>query len=355
MISSNHRGLILCAMGIPLCAIVILAAISLGSHAIHPLTTLQILGHHALDAVGFNFRVSEPPPWSSQDSAIVWHVRTPRVLVGAFVGAGLAFAGTLMQGLFRNPLASPGILGVSAGGAFGAVLCIGLGGATYSIWPLPACAFVGALATVLIVYALASYQGDTPLATLLLAGIAVSALAGSATSFVLVMSARHEWHVAKEILFWSLGGLDARRWEHVAMVAAPIGLAVTGSVFFLRELNIMLLGEQQARTLGVDTSRLKLSLLAIASLATGAAVGVSGLIAFVGLLVPHLLRMIVGPDHRVLIPASLLGGAIFLVVTDTVVRTLGPVELRLGIVTGALGAPFFLLLLIKYRNKAIHL
>jgi iron complex transport system permease protein len=260
-----------------------------------------------------------------------------------------------MQGLFRNPLASPGILGVSAGGAFGAVVCLAFGWAEYLIWPLPASAFAGSLVTILVVYGLASYQGETPLATLLLAGIALSALAGSATSFVLVMSAQHEWYVAKEMLFWSLGGLDARRWEHVAMVAVPTVVAIASSLLFLRELNIMLLGEQQARSLGVDTSRLKLSLLVLTSVVTGAAVGVSGLIGFVGLVIPHLLRMLVGPDHRILVPASLLGGAIFLVTTDTVVRSLGPAELRLGIVTGALGAPFFLLLLIKHRNEAVHL
>jgi iron complex transport system permease protein len=355
MINSNRRGMLVCAVGIPLCVIVILVAISVGTHPIRPATTARILWHNSLAALRLADRGSPPVEWTPQQAAIVWQVRAPRVLVGAFVGAGLAFAGTLMQGLFRNPLASPGVLGVSAGGAFGAVLCLAFGWATASIWPLPTFAFVGALITILVVYALASYQGETPLATLLLAGIAVTALAGSATSFVLVMTASDEWHVAKDILFWSLGGLDARRWEHVAMAAGPTAIAAATSLFFLRELNIMLLGEEQARTLGVDTSRLKLVLLTLASMATGAAVGVSGLIGFVGLMIPHLLRMLVGPDHRVLVPASLLGGAVFLVVTDTVVRCFGPTELRLGIVTGALGAPFFLLLLIRHRNKAIHL
>ncbi len=342
-------------MAVPLCALVVLMAISVGSHPIHPVRTFQILWHHGVAATGLARGSLPEPAWSPQEEAIVWHVRAPRVLVGAVVGAGLAFAGAVMQGLFRNPLASPGILGVSSGGAFGAVLCLASGWAAYSVWTLPACAFAGALATMLVVYALASYQGDTPLATLLLAGIAMSALAGSATSFLLVLSARDQWRAATEILFWSLGGLDARRWEHLAIVAAPTGIAVAGSIFFLRELNIMLLGEEQARTLGVDTSRLKLSLLLLTSLATGAAVAVSGLIGFVGLLVPHFLRMLVGPDHRVLVPASLLGGALFLVVTDTVVRSVAPAELRLGIVTGALGAPFFLFLLIQHRNKALHL
>jgi iron complex transport system permease protein len=355
MENSPRRPLFLCAIGLPLCAVAVLVAISIGTHRIHPGTTLRILWHHSLAAAGITLDDTGEVGWSRQDAAIVWHVRAPRVLAGLFVGAGLAFAGTVMQGLFRNPLASPGILGVSAGGAFGAVLCLALGWATHSIWPLPASAFAGALGTILLVYSLASYQGETPLATLLLAGIAVAALAGSATSFVIVVSARDDWQVAKEIIFWSLGGLDARRWEHVAMVAVPTVLAAGGSVLFLRDLNIMLLGEEQAKTLGVETSRLKLLLLTLASLATGAAVAVSGLIGFVGLMVPHLLRMLVGPDHRVLVPASLIGGALFLIITDTLVRSIAPAELRLGIVTGALGAPFFLFLLIKHRNDAVHL
>jgi iron complex transport system permease protein len=355
MSKNNGRRLLLYGVGVPLAAVVIFAGISIGTYPIHPATTSRILCHHALIAAGLSADSPASSEWSPQQAAIIWHVRTPRVLVAALVGASLAFAGTLMQGLFRNPLASPGILGVSAGGAFGAVACLAMGWAGYSIWPLPACAFAGALATIMTVYTLASYQGETPLATLLLAGIAMSALAGSATSFVLVMSAQYEWEVAKEILFWSLGGLDARRWEHVAIAAIPLAIAVSGSLVFLRDLNIMLLGEEQARTLGVDTSRLKVSLLVLTSMATGAAVGVSGLVGFVGLVIPHMLRMLVGPDHRQLVPASLLGGAIFLVVTDTVVRSIGPAELRLGIVTGALGAPFFLLLLVKHRNKAIHL
>ena len=139
------------------------------------------------------------------------------------------------------------------------------------------------------------------------------------------------------------------------MIAAPVGFAVCGAVFFLRDLNVMLLGEEQARTLGVDTARVKLILLALASITTGAAVAVSGLIGFVGLLVPHMLRLLVGPDQRVLVPVSLMGGAVFLTTTDAVMRSIAPAELRLGVVTGALGAPFFLYLLIKNRNKAVHL
>ena len=355
MRNSSRRSLMLCLLGGPVGLMVALVAISIGPYRVHPATTCRILWHHSLSAVGMPPAPAPGSGWSAQEAAIVWHVRAPRVLVAMLVGAALAFAGTLMQGLFRNPLASPGVLGVSAGGALGAVVCIALGWAARSIWPLPVCAFAGALVTILTVYSLASYHGDTPLATLLLAGIAMAALAGSATSFVIVMSARHDWHVAKQILFWSLGGLDARRWEHVAMTAVPTAVAVCGCVPFLRELNIALLGEEQARTLGVDTSRLKLVLLTLTSMATGAAVAVSGLIGFVGLVIPHLLRMLVGPDHRVLVPASLLGGAVFLVITDTIVRTVAPTELRLGIVTGALGAPFFLFLLIKHRNKAIHL
>jgi iron complex transport system permease protein len=349
----RRRGLVVCAVGLPVLIVLGFLAIGVGHQRIPPRETARVLARKLFPAG------STAPPGSTLPAGgyapIVWTIRTPRVLTAVFVGAGLALAGALMQGLFRNPLASPGLLGVSAGGSFGAVLAIALGWTAGSIWPLPVGAFAGAFLTLFTVYVLASYHGDTPLATLLLAGIAVSAIAGSATSFVLVMTARHSWDVGKEIVFWTLGGLDARRWEHVGMVAGPVSIAAAGSVFLLRELNLMLLGEEQARTLGVDTRRLKLIALGLTALATGSAVAVSGLIGFVGLMVPHLMRMIVGPDHRTLVPASAIGGAIFLVATDTLVRTLAPAELRLGIVTGALGAPFFLYLLIKNRERAIHL
>jgi iron complex transport system permease protein len=364
MTQSSRRPLIVCAVGLPALAVLVFVAIGLGTRRIAPDDTPRIFGtqrttpSETARILICKMSGGERPAdasWSRSDETIIWLIRTPRVLTAMFVGAGLALAGALMQGLFRNPLASPGILGVSAGGALGAVVCIAFGWATVSIWPLPIAAFGGSFVTIFVVYVLASYHGDTPLATLLLAGIAVSAIAGSATSFVIVMVSRDSWEIGKEIVFWTLGELAARRWEHVGVVAGPVAIAAAGSVFVLRELNLMLLGEEQARTLGVDTRRLKIIVLALASLATGAAVAVSGLIGFVGLVVPHLLRMLVGPDHRSLVPAALLGGGIFLVVTDTVVRTLAPAELRLGIVTGALGAPFFLYLLLKNRDKAIHL
>ncbi|HRU07636.1 MAG TPA: iron chelate uptake ABC transporter family permease subunit, partial [Candidatus Brocadiia bacterium] len=279
----------------------------------------------------------------------------PRVLSAALAGAALAFAGLLMQGLFRNPLASPDVLGASSGASLGAVLCIAGGWAARSIWPVPACAFLGALAVVTVVYALASSHGDTPLATLLLAGVAVSAFTGAMTSLVLSLAASHSWEAAREIVLWTMGGLDARQWKHVLAAAPPMAVSIAAGLVFTRDLNIMLLGEEQARTLGVDTRRLKVCVLAAASLATGAAVAIGGLIAFVGLIVPHLLRLLLGPDHRRLGPACVFGGAVFLVAMDTAARTIGPTEIRLGILTGALGAPFFLFLLASQRNKALHL
>lgn len=346
-LSETQKIVLVCVVGLSLCALVILAAVALGSESIPLGTTLRILG----ERMGLDVDES----WSPDQQAIVMQVRLPRVLVAAMVGAALAFSGALLQGLFRNPLASPSLLGVGGGGALGAVICIATGLAARSLWPLPLCAFAGALLTIFTVYALATTHGETPLATLLLAGIAVTAFVGAATSLVIVISAQHSWDIGRQILFWTMGGLDARRWEHVTIAAIPIGAAVVGAVFFLRELNIMLLGEEQARTLGVDTRRLKIWILLLTSLATGAAVAVSGLIGFVGLLVPHLLRLILGPDHRRLIPATVFAGAVFLVVMDTLARWIAPTEMRLGIITGALGAPFFVVLLIRHRKKAIHL
>ncbi len=335
------------AIGLFACLLVIVGAVAVGSEPIPPGTTVRILLNR--------MHLAGAGTWSPQYSAIILRVRLPRVLTGAIVGAALALAGVLMQGLFRNPLASPGILGVSAGGAVGAVLCIAAGIAARNLWALPLASFAGALATIGIVYALATYHGETPVATLLLAGIAMTALAGALTSLVLVISAQRSWDVAREILFWTMGGLDARRREHVALAGIPLIFAAGATTFLVRDLNIMLLGEEQARTLGVDTGRLKVATLAVASVATGAAVAVSGLIGFVGLIVPHAARLLVGPDHRRLVPASLFGGAVFLVTMDTIARTAAPAELRLGILTGALGAPFFLFLLVRYRRRTLHL
>lgn len=283
--------------------------------------------------------------------AIVIKLRLPQVLCGALVGGALALAGTLLQGLFRNPLAAPSLVGVTAGGAFGAVLAYHVGLAATFLLAVPVSAFIGALGVSLIVYVLSTRSGETHIPTLLLTGIAFTALVGAATSAVIALSLR-SWVVAREIVFWSLGGLEDRRWEHVLMVLPAVVVGAGGGLLYAKELNILALGERQAASLGVETAAVKRNVLALAALATGAAVAAAGVIGFVGLVVPHLLRLLVGPDHRRLLPVSFLGGAVFVVGMDILHRTLirgllNTPELRLGVLTGLVGAPFFIYLLIK--------
>jgi iron complex transport system permease protein len=302
---------------------------------------LSILaGRLGLDLVGF----------TRTEQLVVEQIRLPRIVVGSLVGMALATAGASMQGLFRNPMADPGIIGVSAGGATGAVLAIALGlhGSSFA---LPVFAFLGALGASFLVYGIATAGGRFSMAALLLAGVAVASFLGAVISAVLVMVPEQEG--LREILFWLAGGLEARSWAHVR-VALPMILLGTGVILLLaRDLNLLLLGDDEARSLGVRVAMTRNTLLAAASMVTGVAVAVSGTIGFVGLVVPHMLRLVVGPDHRVLIPASALGGALFLVLADTVARTvLQPAELRVGIVTAFVGAPFFVFLLIRNKGQA---
>ena len=277
--------------------------------------------------------------------AILLQIRLPRVLVAALVGGALAMAGTVMQALFRNPMADPGIIGVSSGGALGAVIAIFTGLAFLHPLLLPALALIGATLSAFLVYALATRQGRTPVTTLLLAGIAVSSFLTALTS--LLLSLTQNILVLRELLFWLMGGLDGRGWHHVRIVFLPVVLGGFGLIAFARELNLLASGgEEEAASLGVEVEWTKRILLLVASLITGLAVAVSGVIGFVGLVIPHLTRLLVGPDHRILLPASFLCGAAFLILADLVTRTIFQAEeLRLGIVTAFVGAPFFLYLL----------
>jgi iron complex transport system permease protein len=279
---------------------------------------------------------------------IVWLIRTPRVIVAALVGAGLAVAGAQMQGLFRNPLASPDIIGTSAGGVLGAVLSLATGLAMRSIFYLPVMSFTGALLALFLVYAIATRHGRTPVTTLLLTGVAFNALIGAITSFVISLQ-WVRWEVAQEILFWMMGGLDSRTWKHVWLSLPCIVIGLIVAFVYSRDLDVLLLGEETALAVGTDVERVKRIILTCAALLTGAAVAVSGLIGFVGLVIPHVVRLIIGPKHRYLLPASALTGAAFLILMDILARTVSrPEEIRLGIVTAILGAPFFLYLLLRH-------
>jgi iron complex transport system permease protein len=272
-------------------------------------------------------------------ATIVWQMRMPRVLSAILVGAALSSAGLVMQAYFRNSLANPGLLGVSSGGAAGAVIAIAAGWASVSLWFLPLAAIAGAVAATGGVLILARHGASTE--RLLLAGVALNALLGAVTSYVLSQYIGLYERNA-QILFWLLGGLEDRTWEHVA-IALPI-IAAAALLWPLgRSMDLMSLGVSEAQSLGVDVRRVRRRMLALATVLTAVATAVAGAVGFVGLVVPHILRLLVGPEHRRLVPLSLVGGAVFVLACDIAGRMAG--GLRLGIITSLIGAPFFLWLL----------
>jgi iron complex transport system permease protein len=292
---------------------------------------------------------------SHRDAIIIYDIRLPRMLLGALVGAALAVSGALMQGLFRNPLADPAIVGVSAGASLGAVSVIVLGAtvlapamALFGIFTLPLAAFAGALAVTLVLYRISTRRGQTSVATMLLAGIAVGAMAMAFTGFLIFVADDRQ---LRELTFWTLGSLAGSTWTKL-WAAGPIILAAFAlSPFLARGLNALALGEAAAGHLGIAVERLKGGAILAVAAAAGASVAVSGGIGFVGIIVPHLLRLAIGPDHRYLLPASALLGASLLLVADAASRTIvAPAELPIGIVTAAVGAPFFLWLLLRKRG-----
>ena len=282
-------------------------------------------------------------------ATVVFGLRLPRVVLAALVGAALAGAGVLYQALFRNPLADPYILGVSSGAGLATVIVLAATAhATQLRYGLvPAASFAGALLTMLLVVKLASAGARLDTTSLLLSGVAVSYTFAALTSFVM-LSARDS---LTTVVYWTMGGLTGASWGYVAMIAPMFVIGAALPFAFSRELNLMLLGDERAGQLGVPVERFKLLALAIGSLLTAAAVAVAGLIGFVGLMVPHMVRLVIGPDHRLLLPASLLAGGTVLVLADLVARTvLAPVEIPVGIVTAILGGPFFVWLLVRGRR-----
>lgn len=274
-------------------------------------------------------------------STIVWDIRLPRTLVGLAVGAGLAASGVVMQAFFRNALASPGLLGVSSGGALGAVACIAFGGGSVSLFMVPAASIAGAFLATGAVMMLAR-RGASP-EHLLLSGVALNALFGAGTSFVLGMSAG-QFHMSGQILFWLMGGIENRAWEHVWMGLPGVVLCCALLLPLGRSLNLLSLGEQSAQSLGVDVGRLRWQLIVLSTLLTALATAVGGVVGFVGLVVPHLLRLAFGPEHRRLLLLSMLGGAAMVLLCDLPTRYM-PNGMRLGVVTALAGGPFLLWLL----------
>jgi iron complex transport system permease protein len=290
------------------------------------------------------------PAEHARDAAVLGVVRAPRVLMAALVGAGLGVAGAAMQGLFRNPLADPGLIGVSAGAALAAVAAIVLGGSLFGaaagvlgLWLLPVAAFAGGLAATLLMARLGTVGGVASVATLLLAGVAVNALAGALTGVLIFMADDRQ---VRDITFWTLGSLAGARWVQLPVVLLLVGLPALLLCTLARPLNALLLGEAEAFHLGVRVEAVKRIAVVLAAVAVAAGVAFTGLIGFVGLVVPHLVRLGFGADHRLVLPGAALLGAALLVLADLAARSLvAPAELPVGVVTALLGAPFFLWLL----------
>lgn len=284
------------------------------------------------------------------DESIIIQFRMPRILAGALVGAALAAAGVVYQGIFRNPMADSYVLGASTGAGVGASLAIvlGVGFTLLGIDTVPILAFVGSLITVFIVYNISRVGSRVPVSMLLLTGIAFS-IVQSAIIAILQFIAGRDLHV---IVFWLMGGFSNIAWKDVWATLPLICLGTVATYLYARDLNILALGEETAQNLGVDVEKVKKLLLVFASLITAAAVSISGLIAFIGLVIPHITRIIIGPDHRILLPTSIIVGATFLVICDAVARVIVPAnEVPVGIITALSGGPFFIFLLRKKRGS----
>lgn len=332
--TSASRGAFTLAGLAGLLALALLAGVALGAVPVSPADAAAAIG-----------RAVSGAPRAAADAIIV-DIRLPRVVLAALVGACLALAGVLYQALFRNPLADPYILGVSSGAGLGAVLAIT---ATATVTGLragavPLASFAGALLTIALVVRVASWTGRLDATSLLLAGVAFSYALSALTSFVMVFARES----MQAVVFWMMGGLTGANWDYVLVVLAMLAVGAVVPLTNARALNVMLLGDDRARELGVPVERFRIVILATGSLLVAAAVSVSGLIGFIGLMTPHIIRLVLGPDHRTLVPASALGGATMLVLADLAARTvLAPVELPVGIITALVGGPFFVWLLIR--------
>lgn len=343
-IRKRRSAVVFLLLAAALAAVVVLA-VGAGAVRVPASAVLRLLAWH----LGFR-SVGTPEP---QQAAIILLIRLPRVAAAVLVGAALAVGGAVMQGLFRNPMASPDILGVSTGASLGAVIAIASGLGASGPFFLPALAVAGALLAAFLIYAVASWRGRTSLLYVVLAGLAISSFFNGLVSAILMLA--RQWEVS-QFIFWTMGGLDGRTWPQV-LLALPLlvpGLAVL--FFYARELNLLSLGEEDAQSAGLAVERTKRVLLAVTAVVAGGAISVSGPVGFLGLLIPHLFRLLLGPDHRRLLPASALGGALFLTGCDLVGRVLAPpFEIRVGILTAILGSPYFLFLILRAQRRGARL
>lgn len=323
---------------------VIIFSIGIGAVEISPWQTLAILA----SKIGFNLPVS----FTSQQESVLLAIRLPRVILGLTVGAGLAISGAVLQSLFRNPLADPTLIGVSSGAALAVSLTIVLGETTAfsflapeKIYFLPLAAFLGGMGATVLIYRLGRREAQVNISTMLLAGIAVNAFAMAGIGLMSFLATDAQ---LRNISFWNLGSLGGATWQTLAVTVPLISVSIFLLLRLSRAFNVILLGEAEAKHLGVNTEKLKWQVIALVTLIVGASVAVTGIISFVGLVVPHLLRLIGGADHRYLLKNSILLGANLMLIADILARNVvAPAELPIGVVTALIGAPFFVWLLVK--------
>jgi iron complex transport system permease protein len=295
------------------------------------------------------------PTFLARDQLVLWSIRIPRIAIAGMIGGLLALSGAIMQGLFRNPLADPALVGVSSGGALAAAATIVISdsalGASLGFLRLellPVAAFAGSLLTTIVLYRIASRDGRTSVAMFLLAGLAIAAIANAGLGLLVFVADDRQ---LRDITFWLLGSLSGATWPKAAMVAPVLLVALAVIPLIARGLDVLVLGEAEAFHTGIDVERLKRISIVLISAMTGVAVSICGVVGFVGIVVPHLLRIVIGPGHRLLLPASVCLGAILLIGADTIARVLAaPAEVPIGILTAALGAPFFLFILLRQRK-----
>lgn len=338
----RRRALVLVVLASALCLGALVSA-GVGPVAVHPVNTVRVI---LLTLAG-------QPVDHLEHALVVTELRVPRVAMAMLVGAGLAVGGVAMQAYFRNPLADPGVTGVASGAAVGAVTVIVLGGATgvgaLAAWARPGAAFAGAVLVLVVIQGISLVTRDRSPATLLLLGIAMNALCGAAIGAIVANA--EDSQTVRGALFWLQGDLTAVTGGDVGLVAAPILLGIAGVGLLTRELNALLLGDDIAASMGVDLPRLRATLLVVTAVIVGSAVAVTGVIGFVGLVAPHVARLLLGSDHRTLLPGAALIGGLFLVAADTVAR-LGPggAAWQTGVVTALIGAPVFVLLVMRTRG-----
>ncbi len=332
-----------------LLGIMIILSVGIGAVEIAPGQTLGILAKR--------MGISSNGTFTTQQENVLWHIRLPRVFSAILIGSALAISGASMQGLFRNPLADPGLIGISSGASMTAVMSIVLGARLFpgvsgmtSLYSLSAITFMGAFATMIIVYRLSNVNGKVVITTMLLAGIAINALAGAITG---IFTYNANDAQLRSITFWTLGSLGGTTWTNVTALLPFTLIPVIILPRLSKSLNALALGENTAIHLGINIEQAKRIIIILTALCVGASVAVAGIIGFVGLVIPHIVRKMIGPDHRYLLPLSALTGALLLVSADLVSRTaFAPSEIPIGIITAMVGAPFFLYILIKQRKTS---